>query len=187
MRTILYCIALGLLMVGVAEAQCVAPAGCDAPSCGPKKVCGRCGTPCQVVCEMKKITKTVWVVECDEVCLPLPNCGGRGKVTCGECAEDACGGCAKQSCGGCRVCGGDPCAPLLARKVVLPKCGKSRPRKRLVKKEITCEVPVYKCVPGCGKGCGGCVEEIIEEGAPEETPATAVDVAPLPPPPALGT
>jgi hypothetical protein len=43
--------------------------------------CQRCGRPaacvetvCQVVCEVKKETKTCWCVECQEICPLLPGC-----------------------------------------------------------------------------------------------------------------
>ena len=68
-----------------------------------------------------------------------------------------------------------------------PRCGPVRTRKKLVKKEITCEVPVYRCVIGCSNnGCGevgaGCMEpEPLEEDAVAPSPVDkATDVAPLP-------
>ena len=131
--------------------------------------CGSCGkSDCQVVCEMKTVKKTCWVVECEQICPSLPNCPKRGCCGLnfrGSCDDEAgCGDCGK----GCK-----------SRPLVPPKCGKSRTIKKLVKKEYTCEVPVYKCVAcaGCGPdGCGG------EEAAPPAVPAkvpTAAE-APLP-------
>jgi len=132
--------------------DCGVPSCCDGTPCVPGKICGACRSPCRVVCEMKKITKTVWVVETKEICLSLPNCDG---------CDPGCGGCGK-SCAGCaEPCGGckDPCASLLQRRVVPPKCARTRCIKQLVKKEIACEVPVYKCIQGCGIGCEeGCME-----------------------------
>jgi len=134
--------------------------------------CGSCGkSDCQVVCEMKTVKKSCWVVECEQICPSLPNCPKWGcgrscgsKKSCGSCDDAAgCGDCGK----GCK-----------SRPLVPPKCGKSRTIKKLVKKEYTCEVPVYKCVAcaGCGPdGCGG------EEAAPPAVPAEASSptVAPL--------
>ena len=77
------------------------------------------------------------------------------------------------------------------RKYVPPKCGKVRTRKKLVKKEIVCEVPVYKCVvvcsdPGCCEAASGCLDEEASKAAPAPAPAEeTTDAAPLPP--LLGT
>jgi hypothetical protein len=70
--------------------------------------------------------------------------------------------------------------------MVPPRCGPVRLRKKLVKKEIVCEVPVYKCVVVCGNGCCDCCdpcgfgEEAEPAGAAPMVRATT-DVAPLPP------
>ena len=74
-----------------------------------------------------------------------------------------------------------------------PKCGHVRCRKKLVKKEITCEVPVYKCVVEyvccdcCGPSCGVCTEPAAPmptaTGAPAEAPIPA---APIPAAPCPG-
>jgi hypothetical protein len=64
--------------------------------------------------------------------------------------------------------------------MVPPRCGKVRCVKKLVKKEITCEVPVYKCVVVC---CSpGCCEAARRDGgaAPAPTQTTTL-TAPLPP------
>lgn len=143
---------------------------CGAPACCKKThdCCNRCGIPktCKVVCDVKKVRKTVWVVECEEFCASLPNCRRGCKP---------CGGCDKASCDSC--C--DPCDSL-RRPTVPPKCSKVRTRKKLVKKEIICEVPVYKCVvvccnTGCSEAeCGG----EVEVAPPAEATTRA---APLPP------
>ena len=128
------------------------PACCDKPSCQQ--------TACKVVCEMKKVTKHVWVVECEQICVSNPGC----KHSCR-------GGCDN----GCSECG--PCAELLSRPMVKPKCGKARCRKKLVKKEIVCEVPTYKCVVvPCGSGC-----DDHESAAPSKEEKSAIKAAPLPP------
>ena len=58
------------------------PAGnCDGLRQGETTCCDRCGRhaacvekACQVVCEMKKETKTCWCVECQEICPLMPGC-----------------------------------------------------------------------------------------------------------------
>jgi hypothetical protein len=147
-----------------------------ADRCGGARNCGSCGkSDCQVVCEMKTVKKSCWVVECEQFCPTLPNCpkwSFCGLSFCGS--KKARGSCDKTAaCGDC----GKGCN---ARPMVPPKCAKSRTIKKLVKKEYTCEVPVYKCTAcaGCGPvGCGGEVEE-----APAAAPAEArtPTVAPLP-------
>jgi len=172
MRIIALSLAFGLLtMVG----DCYAGAGCCDEVCGTPDCCGACGAKCccqktcKVVCEMKQVKRTVWVVECEEFCTSLPNCD---RDPCRRC--NSCRG-AKASCWSC--CN-DPCAALNSRNYVPPKCGKVRCRKKLVKKEITCEVPVYKCVvvfccPGCDEGG--------EQEAPAPAPEQTTNAAPLPP------
>jgi len=188
MRTIVLSMAASLMLANLAlAADCCDPPTCAAERacCGVKHTCGTCGVPktCKVVCEMKKVKKTVWRVECEEFCASLPGCErscrcrkGCGDAGCGEtgCCETGCG---EDACGG--GCCEDPCADLLSRKRVPPKCGKVRTRKKLVKREIICEVPTYKCVvAGCGT-CGGCGE--ASEAAPAEA---APEEEPLPPAPA---
>jgi hypothetical protein len=158
-KRILFAAAVCVLAPGFAAAG----DACAAPVCLPNAA--SCGNKtCKVVREMKKVTKTVWVVECEEFCPSLPGCacGGHG---CGTCGAASCDG---ASC--------DPCASL-RKPMVPPKCCAVRTRKKLVKKEIECEVPVYKCVvAGCGNG-SGCGED-----APDPAKAAPpVAIAPLPP------
>ena len=159
--------AIGLLVAVPAAAgdRCGAPACCNKTH----ECCHRCGVSktCKVVCEMKKVKKTVWAVECEEFCAALPRCP-RPCKSCGDCGKASCASCCE-----------DPCASL-RRPMVPPKCGKVRCRKKLVKKEITCEVPVYKCVVVCcNAGCceAGCGDE-VEAPAPA---AATTRAAPLPP------
>ena len=166
MRRLVLSMAIGLLVAVPAAAgdRCGAPACCNKTH----ECCRRCGLAktCKVVREMKKVKKTVWAVECEEFCPSLPGCGRACKP---------CGGCGKASCESC--C--DPRASL-RRPMVPPRCCKVRCRKKLVKKEITCEVPIYKCVVVCcNRGCceaEGCGE--AEAAAPAEATTRA---APLPP------
>ncbi len=172
MRTILLSLAIGFLIANT----CVAADSCGSPACCDRthESCGGCGVQktCKVICETKKVKKTVWVVECEEFCAPLPNCERSCKSSCG-------GGCGDSGCDS--GCSSDPCDSL-RRPLVPPKCGKVRSRKKLVKKEITCEVPVYKCVvvccnAGCNSGCGEALagatisEEKITRAAPSPRPS----------------
>ncbi len=176
-------------------AQSAMAKSCGSGNCSRRGNCGSCGKSCQVTCGTKTVKKTVWVVECEEFCAPLPNCDrcrscNRGcKSRCKSgCEADACG-----DCGSCGRCCKDPCQALQNRKYVTPKCSKVRTRKKLVKKTVTCEIPVYKCVL-CGGDAGCCGEE---EAAPAEAPADdAPEVAPpapqassdyAPRPPVIGT
>ena len=182
MKRMMLSTAFCLLLAGgaVAAERCSEPACCDpAPAC-----CARCGqaTVCKIVCEMKKVKKTVWTAECEEFCPLLPGCGPLGVLGCCLNKSSDCGCDEGASCGpeeGCG-CGCDPCASL-QRPMHPPKCGKVRTRKTLVKKEITCEVPVYKTVVVCAGGCGECG---AAAAAPEAAPVPAKQAAipaPLPP------
>jgi len=154
------------------EQSCCQPACCDPGCCRP--ACGPKG--CKLVCEMKKVKKECWVVECEDFCTTLPNCHGC-KSCCG-----ACGGCQAGCCNDGCSCGYDPCADM-RKCLVPPKCGIVRSRKKLVKKTIECEVPVYKCVPvccGCGC-CDACGAGEVEVAGEVEAPEAPLPAAPLPP------
>jgi len=189
MRTLVISLAIGLLVATMAAAADCTPAACSkALGCGDKNC-----RDCKVESGVRLVKRHVWVVECSEMCPRLPgrDCGR------GRCKLDGCG----QSCdagydasceNGCAKV--DPCESLKDRKYVQPKCMKSRSIKKLVRKEILCEVPAFKCVPACGKpaACGGCgetgdaAEATPDSGAPEEAPPapdepSAPETAPEPP------
>ena len=146
MRTIaLSAIVVGLFAVSQALAgDCQITGTCFSPAKNPGCHCGGQKVR-KIVCEMKKVTKTVWAVECEEFCSLLP---GRPTGRC--CSKTACRD--RQNCGGCDSygnsgsCGKDPCKSVRSAGMVPPKCGSVRCKKKLVKKQIDCEVPVYKCV-----------------------------------------
>jgi hypothetical protein len=82
-----------------------------------------CRKVCKLVCEKKKETTIEYSSECEEFCIPGPS------HKCGVCYERD-------------ECGGHP-----HRKVIWqPTCAKVHTRKKLVKKEVTKEVPDYKWV-----------------------------------------
>ena len=182
MRSLVFATVIGLVAAGPALAggECCAPASCDPvmygdPGCDPG-YCNGCGCRkvCKVVCEMKKVKKTVWVVECEDFCAPLPRLG----------CHHGCSPCAA-NCGACKACKDccDPCASL-QRPIVPPKCGKVRTKKTLVKKEIECEVPVYKCVVVCPTAHGDCGQGWCEAPEGQAAPAPVGQTtlsAPLPP------
>ena len=122
---------------------------CDAAGAStvPNCDCDRGGTKaCQVVCEMKEIKKTVWTVECEEFCAPLPGCGIR-------CSDHS-------SCD--TKCDDQPCFAA-QKSPPCPTCGPLRSRKKLVPKEVSSKVPVYRCVV---KDNGHC----CDDGADKESP-----------------
>lgn len=175
MRLILTLMAVSLLSANVAEAA----GGCGTLACKIKShSCRNCDAKtCQIVCEMAKVKKTVWVVECEEFCPMLPGC--RPKACRTDCGPDCIEG---LECGnGCGTdrCGKDPCEALKNRTYVTPKCGKTRSRKKLVKKEVTCEVPVYKCV--VANRCSACGPGEAQPVPTKGTPQKSVKAAPLPP------
>jgi len=192
MRIMILALVAGLAIATTATASDC----CPASACGDKQgccedhgCCQRCGGKmvCKLVCEKKKVKKTVWVVKCEPICPVLPGCG-KGYHPCAKpsCDEKAPGCCTE--CGKAGGCGKNPCDSLSKRRYVPPKCAKPKTVKKLTKKEVKCEIPVYKCVPvccnGCRSGCGdpGCCEEgcggaiKVEETGP---PATAPE-APAP-------
>jgi hypothetical protein len=157
MRIIALVLILGWSSAGAAMAADAvqSPAACvESPKCGNADRCCHCGRACekqcQVVCEMKEVKKTVWVVKCEKFCTIMPGgiCGGcKAGQQCGD--ESSC----NEGCGG--KC--DPCASENNKCIVPPKCGKERVKKTLVKKEIICKTPTYKCVsvyscPSCSGG-----------------------------------
>lgn len=109
--------------------------------------CPSCGcheicARCRLEIGTKKETKIEYCCECDEICLPGPS---------HRCVQDS--GCAHH-----------PCITWQ------PTCGKIRTVKKLVKKEVTKEVPAYKCVVEhiCPK-CGACCDRA-------ERPATLAEI-----------
>ena len=143
---------------------------CDAPGVSMVPDCdldGGGSKTCQVVCEMKEVKSTVWTVECEEFCAPLPGCG----IGCSD--HSSCNtGCDDESC-------------LAAQKsVACPTCGPLRTRKKLVPKEVSTKVPVYRCVV---KDCGRCSDDGSDKqstpAAPSQTPPQRKDgAAPTSPP-----
>ncbi len=205
MRTLLLSMAIGLMLANAATAfdgggvpgACVETKG--APTCCASCGCNSpCEKSCQVVCEMKEVKKTVWVVHCEEFAPLLPQC-----KHC--CEEEGCTACTAekpqpvcQTCQGCNGKNCGPCAALENREYVTPKCGKIRDKKTLEKKEITCKVPVYKSVVtySCS-GCSGGEKAPQQQSAPAAKPAPAPAPAPEAPlpkttqaaplPPVVGT
>lgn len=137
------------------------------PSC-----CAHCTQQCacqkrtHIVCEMKKVKKTVFDCECEDVCGLNPSSmfpdslfgitlWGHKQMGCGE---TGCGDCAAGCC------------------TKAPKASHCRTRKVLVKKTITVEVPVYKCVVEyCCDGCGSSIE-IAGSDAASQAAAKQKDV-----------
>ena len=103
--------------------------------------CERCGCQqskkvCRVVPDVKKVTETKFVVECEEICLP-------GKSRCTErMVEDQC------------VAGSQRCETVRE-----PTCDRIVTKKTLKKVTTTVDKPGWKCVvetvcSQCGNQCG---------------------------------
>lgn len=98
-----------------------------APAEGGRLFCQHCGCcqnckkVCRLKCEKKKETKTEYTCECEDFCIPGPS------KKCGVKKEHDCQG---------------------HHRTILwqPTCARVRTRKKLVKKEVTKEVPDYKWV-----------------------------------------
>ena len=191
MRMFVLSFAVAGLIAGAAFAgeACKPPAACsEVQTCGSSNRCAHCGgccacqKYCRVVCEMKEVKKTCWVVKCEDFCAPLPGCrrdcceGGENGAACAE------AGCSNQ-CG--RNC--NPCAQEEKKCYVPPKCGKVRERKVLEKKEIVCLVPSYKCVVVyCCPNCGADHECGCQQAPPPAPTQTKSATPPLPPVPVAG-
>ncbi len=196
MRTFALSLAVGWLVANgaLAAEPCKVPATCmEVQTCGAADHCAHCGCACAcekhccVVCAMKEVKKTVWVVKCEDFCAPLPNCScGHGCHGCGDCGAEptCCEGCGKKC---------DPCAAEKNKCCVPPKCGKVRTRKVLEKKEVVCMVPCYRCVvvytcPNCcgSERCDGQMPSAPGKSAtPPSPPSKTTERAPLPPETAL--
>jgi hypothetical protein len=116
--------------------------GHHCPACGCHQLCKRC----KLETGTKKETKTEYCCECEDICIP-----GHSKK-CGVKVECDCDG--------------------KHRTVIWqPRCGHIRTIKKLVKKEVTKQVPAYKCVVEyyCPQ-CGAC-------GDRAERPATVAEIA----------
>jgi hypothetical protein len=163
--------ALSLLLAQAGSAQeC-----CEKGGCGSENCCARCGAQgpcmkktCQLVCGVEKVKKYAFEVKCEEFCPLLPRCGGR--------SCDCCDG------KGCETCcklprGAEKCA---TPRMVEPKCGHTRCKKTLTRKEYECEIPSYKCV--VVYLCPRCACQGDDSTAAPAAPPPAV--APVPAPPA---
>ncbi|GAB6165825.1 hypothetical protein JCM19992_18250 [Thermostilla marina] len=162
-------------------------ASADIGCLGAPNHCAECGrnAPCQkkvcrIECGTKTITKHCWCVEEEDMCTMLPRLGDPCKSSCTACGEPGCGevGCEAGCSNGCEKCGGLRQLGCKPDKIVPPKPGRARTTRRLVKKEYTIEVPVYKTVVEyvCG-ACGAEEAAPVEEKAPTQA---APEPAPLP-------
>lgn len=180
-------LAVGLAMATAATAEqgACGPAGCEQKQiCGDPNCCFHCGRHCccEKYCKLEKgtrdVVKTVWEVKCEEFCPLLP----RPSRCCGECGGACEDGkeCCETYSRGCADCSSacDPCAVEREKCFIPPKCGHTRCKKTLVKKEVVCKVPAYKCVVVyC---CPSCAASGAKE-APTTGTSTAPGTAPAPP------
>jgi hypothetical protein len=135
MQAIVVRVALVLFIVAAAQPAPVARGG--EPKC-----CAHCGCQCRlkpvcrIVCDKKEVKETVYECQCEDFCVPGPS---------------------KPA--GC-YCDTDPNCPCHAEQKPIYKpcwCDMFH-RKKLTKKEVTKEVPVYKCVVEyvCADCCNRC-------------------------------
>jgi len=152
----------------------------QAGDCG----CCNCGNHhgvrkvCRLVCDTKEISTYCYGCKCEDICLPGKSCRGclHSDCVCGEdCPEDCCDH-----------------RPLCHLEWFdwKPSCAKVRTVKKLVKYELTREIPSWKWVVEevC---CDCCPQDCCEPGmypgdpeievAPPAGPDAPFDEAPLPP------
>lgn len=96
---------------------------------------------CRVVCELRDEKKTVYSCECEDFCVPGPS----------------------QKCGEKWVCDAD--GHRRRETIWKPGCADVRTKAKLVKREVTRKVPVYKweVVEVCSK-CGDCCQDAATAG-----------------------
>lgn len=171
--TVSLTMALGLLLARAGVAQ-----DCGAGACrGSANCCAHCGgsgpclkKTCQLVCGVEKVKKHTFEVKCEEFCPLLP---GRGCKTCDACDGKGCPSCSKLG-RGAQKCVTPP--------MVEPKCGATRTKKTLVRKEYECEVPSYKCV--VVYLCSSCAKQGGDPAPATAAPPAAADPAYVAPAPA---
>ena len=129
---------------------------------------------------MKEVKKTVWEVKCQEFCPTMP---GRGRDCCCDGHGNACAE-GEACCESCGKNGCDPCASEKAKadRMKTPTCGKMRVKKVLVKKEVVCKVPSYKCIVVYSCPCGGSGKDCGSRQTPPPAPKASAN-PPLPPAP----
>ncbi len=130
LKHFLLTVSLGLAVVIPCQAGLFSH-GC--PHCG----CSQVKKVCRIVPDVKKITETKYVVECEEVCLPGKSRHEERLVTDPACVNS-------QRC----------------EIVPVPTCGRIVTKKKLKKFTTTVEQPGYKCVVEtvCGQCGNACVD-----------------------------
>ena len=144
-----YALSLTILMLiangAIAAEGCNPPPVCgEVQTCGSSNCCAHCGCHaccekyCRIVCEMKEIKKTVWVVKCEDFCAPLPGC----PLHCGECCESGNQECCKEpACeNGCDKCC-NPCASSKSGITFRPSAARCAPKKPWRKKKLSAKSP----------------------------------------------
>jgi hypothetical protein len=113
--------------------------------------CEHCGCQCQcqktcrLICETKKETKTTYCCECEDFCVPGPS---DRCLTYDECGKK--------------------------KWVYTPTCATVRSRTKLVKKDVTKEVPAYRWV--VENLCESCANKSNSEQQQKPAPAAGKDV-----------
>lgn len=142
--TLLLFAVLGMAIQGATAADCADQSGCSGTT-ACCDVCGRHGAcvekVCQVVCEMKKETKSGWRVECKDICPLMPGCHH-----CGDC------GCACPRCGN----------PKTVKKLVKTEYQVEKPVYKCVVRNVCCD---------CSKGGTPAAPDAVPAAVAQPTPA----------------
>jgi hypothetical protein len=151
--TLLLAAAFGLISqrVGAAEAACDDSTPC-CDQCGCHSACLQ--KTCQVVCEMKKETKSCWCVECTEICPLMPGC----RQCCDDCPPPP-------------RCGN----PKTVKKLVKKEYQVEKP----VYKCVVCNL----CPECAGAAPNGNIPAVAPNPPPAPAPSADQSLPPMPPPP----
>lgn len=159
-RVSLIAFSMALALAARAMADCCEHCGCD---CGCRKVC-------HLKCDVKKVTKVEYSCECEDFCVPCRSekVGYKCECHCKECLL----GCREHCC---------------EKPVYKPTGAILHTKKKLVKHEVTKEVPTYKWVvetvcDDCAHRCHTCKNGKSRADVEADVMAQNEQLQPSPPP-----
>ncbi len=142
-----WCLMLAVHGAVAGDCGCCDNGCCNNRCCDCGCACDdNCDKVCKLVCEKKKITKIHYACECEDFCVP-----GRSCFVCDNCAEAPCPELPKDQCS---CCAHSPLTDIHWKDWNPGECGCVKTRKKLVKYEVTAEVPSFKWV--VEKRCAAC-------------------------------
>lgn len=160
MRIALAAVTLSLTLTASALADCCEHCGCD---CGCRKIC-------HLKCDVKKVTKVEYSCECEDFCVPCRSekVGTKCECHCKQCLL----GCREHCC---------------EKPVYKPTGAVVHTKKKLIKHEVTKEVPTYKWVvetvcDHCAHRCLTCENGRSRAEVEAEATARFEQLQPSPPP-----